>query len=71
MVITFSFLPHCLTHIPHGETSKLIGKMYLKKSSSIIIITHKSEDRFLQKTLKEVDRKNYVKHKSKLIRIDE
>ncbi len=42
-----------------------------KKSSSIIIITHKSEDRFLQKTLKEVDRKNYVKHKSKLIRIDE
>ena len=42
-----------------------------KKSSSIIIITHKSEDRFLQKTLREVDRKNYVRHKSKLIRIDE
>ena len=42
-----------------------------KKSSSIIIITHKSEDRFLQKTLNEIDRKNYVRHKSKLIRIDE
>ena len=42
-----------------------------KKSSSIIIITHKSEDRFLQKTLREVDRKNYVRHKPKLIRIDE
>ena len=42
-----------------------------KKSSSIVIITHKSEDRFLQKTLKEVDRKNYVKLKSRLIRIDE
>ena len=42
-----------------------------KKSSSIIIITHKSEDRFIQKTLREVDRKNYVRHKSKLIRIDE
>ena len=42
-----------------------------KKSSSIIIVTHKSEDRFLKKTLKEVDRKNYIRHKSKLIRIDE
>ncbi len=42
-----------------------------KKSSSIIIITHKAKDRFLIKTLKEVDKKNYVKYKSKLIRIDE
>ena len=42
-----------------------------KKSSSIIIITHKSKDMFLKKTLKEVDKKNYVKHKSKLIRIDD
>tara|TARA_B100001057_G_scaffold495783_1_gene595599 strand:+ start:1412 stop:2695 length:1284 start_codon:yes stop_codon:yes gene_type:complete len=42
-----------------------------KKSSSIIIITHKAKDRFLIKTLKEVDKKNYVKQKSKLIRIDE
>ena len=41
-----------------------------KKSSSIIIITHKSKDMFLKKTLKEVDKKNYVKHKSKLIIID-
>ena len=42
-----------------------------KKSSSIIIITHKSEDRFLQKTLKQVDRKKYVRQKSILIRINE
>ena len=42
-----------------------------KKSSSIIIITHKSKDVFLKKTLREVDKKNFVKHKSKLIRIDE
>ncbi len=42
-----------------------------KKSSSIIIITHKAKDVFLKKTLKEVDKKNFVKHKSKLIRIDE
>ena len=42
-----------------------------KKSSSIIIITHKSKDVFLKKTLREVDKKNFVKNKSKLIRIDE
>ena len=42
-----------------------------KKSSSIIIITHRSKDRFLNKTLREVDKKNYVKRKSKLIRIDD
>ncbi len=42
-----------------------------KKSSSIIIVTHRAEDQFLRKTLREVDRKNYVRHKSKLIRIDE
>ena len=42
-----------------------------KKTSSIIIITHKSKDIFLKKTLREVDKKSYVKHKSKLIRIDE
>ena len=40
-----------------------------KKSSSIIIITHKAKDRYLNKTLKEVDKKNYIKQKSKLIRI--
>ncbi len=42
-----------------------------KRSSSIIIITHKSKDKFLIKTLKEVDRKKYIKQKSKLIRIDD
>ena len=42
-----------------------------RKSSSIIIITHISKDSFLNKTLNEVDKKNYIKQKSKLIRIDE
>ncbi len=42
-----------------------------KKSSSIIIVTHKAKDVHLNKTLKEVDKKNYVKHKSKMIRIDD
>jgi len=42
-----------------------------KKSSSIIIITHKSKDRFLNKILKEVSKKKYIKHKPKLIRIDD
>ena len=42
-----------------------------KKSSSIVIITHKSKDRSLKKTLNEVDKKNFVKKNSKLIRIDE
>ena len=42
-----------------------------KNSSSIVIITHKSKNKFLIKTLKEVDRKNYIKQKSKLIRIDD
>jgi homoserine dehydrogenase len=42
-----------------------------KKSSSIVIITHNSKDKFLKKTLNEVARKNYVKHKPKLIRIDD
>ncbi len=41
-----------------------------RKSSSIIIITHKSKDKHLKKTLKEVDKKKYVRQKSKLIRID-
>ena len=42
-----------------------------KKSSSIVIITHKSKDKFLKKTLNEVDKKKYVKKRSKLIRINE
>jgi homoserine dehydrogenase len=42
-----------------------------KKSSSIIIISHKSKDKFLNKTLKEISKKKYVKRKPKLIRIDD
>ena len=42
-----------------------------KKSSSIIIITHKSKDKFLNKILREVSKKKYIKHKPKLIRIDD
>ncbi len=42
-----------------------------KQSSSIIIITHKSKDKYLIKVLKNVSKKNYVKRKPKLIRIDD
>tara|TARA_B100001093_G_scaffold499512_2_gene548827 strand:- start:608 stop:1894 length:1287 start_codon:yes stop_codon:yes gene_type:complete len=42
-----------------------------RKSSSIIIITHNSKDKFLIKVLKEVSKKNFIKRKPKLIRIDE
>ena len=42
-----------------------------KKSSSIIIITHDSKDIFLNKIVKEVSKKNYIKRKPKLIRIDD
>jgi len=42
-----------------------------KKSSSIVIITHKSKDKFLKKVLREVSKKNFIKYKSKLIRIDD
>ena len=42
-----------------------------KKISSIIIVTHKSKDKFLIKTLREVSKKKFIKHKPKLIRIDE
>ena len=41
-----------------------------KKSSSIIVITHKSKDRFLKKIIKEVSKKKYIKKIPKLIRID-
>ena len=41
-----------------------------KKVSSIIIITHNSKDKSLNKILKEVSKKNYIKKKPKLIRID-
>ena len=42
-----------------------------KKSSSIIIITHKSKDKFLNRILKSVAKKSYIRQKPKLIRIDE
>ena len=42
-----------------------------KKSSSIIIVTHISRDKYLKKILKEVNKKNYIKRKPKLIRIDQ
>jgi|TARA_B110000914_G_C15502318_1_gene466479 homoserine dehydrogenase len=42
-----------------------------KKSSSIIIITHSSKDKFLAKIIKEISKKNYIDKKPKLIRIDE
>jgi homoserine dehydrogenase len=42
-----------------------------KKFSSIIIITHISKDQYLKKIIKEISKKNYVKKKPKLIRIDE
>ncbi len=41
------------------------------KSSSIIIITHISKDKFLNRILKSIAKKNYIKRKPKLIRIDE
>ena len=42
-----------------------------KKSSSIIIITHKCKNKFLKKIIKEITKKNYIKQKPKLIRIDD
>ena len=42
-----------------------------KKSSSIIVITHKSRDVDLKKILIEISKKKYNKKKPKLIRIDE
>jgi homoserine dehydrogenase len=42
-----------------------------KRISSIIIITHTSKNKFLNKILKEISKKNYIKKKPKLIRIDD
>tara|TARA_B100001057_G_scaffold473325_2_gene537683 strand:+ start:5730 stop:7016 length:1287 start_codon:yes stop_codon:yes gene_type:complete len=42
-----------------------------KKISSIIIITHNSKNKFLDRILKAVTKKNYIKKKPKLIRIDD
>ena len=41
-----------------------------KKYSSIVIITHLSKDAYLTKILKVISRKNYIRRKPKLIRID-
>jgi homoserine dehydrogenase len=40
------------------------------KISSIVIITHNSKDKFLNKTLQQVARRNYIYRTPKLIRID-
>ena len=42
-----------------------------KGSSSIIVITHESKDKSLNKIIKTVNKNNYVIKKSKLIRIDD
>ncbi len=42
-----------------------------KSLSSIIIITHKSKDKFLRKIIREISKKNYIQKRPKLIRIDE
>ncbi len=42
-----------------------------KKASSIIIITHKSKNKYLFKILNETSKKKYIKNKPKLIRIDD
>jgi homoserine dehydrogenase len=42
-----------------------------KKSSSVVIITHNSKDKYLKRILKEIGKKNYIIKKPKLIRIDE
>ena len=42
-----------------------------RKLSSIIVVTHMSKDLYLRKILKEITKKNYIKKKPKLIRIDQ
>ena len=42
-----------------------------KKLSSIIIITHSSKDRYLNKIVKQISKKTYIQKKPKLIRIDD
>ena len=41
-----------------------------KKRSSIVIITHKSKDGYIQKTLKTLAKKSYIIQKPKLLRIE-
>ena len=40
-----------------------------KKISSIIVITHNSKDKFLNKIIKQTEKKSYIIKKPKLIRI--
>ncbi len=40
-----------------------------KRNSSIIIITHKSKDKFLNKIIKQIEKKSYIIKKPKMIRI--
>ena len=42
-----------------------------KSSSSIIIVTHPSKDKSLNKIIKTINKRSYVKKRSKLIRIDD
>jgi len=41
-----------------------------KKSSSIIVISHNSKNKYLNRIIKDISKKNYIKRKPKLIRID-
>ena len=41
------------------------------RSSSIIIVTHNSKDKFINKIIKVINKKSYIKQKSKIIRIDD
>jgi homoserine dehydrogenase len=50
---------------------RLIQKPYkLKKFSSIVIVTHNSQNKYLNKIIKQTENKNYIVQKPKLIRID-
>ena len=42
-----------------------------KSSSSIVIISHESKDKFLNKIIQIINKKKYVIKKSKFIRIDD
>tara|TARA_A100001011_G_scaffold390966_1_gene475439 strand:+ start:128 stop:1423 length:1296 start_codon:yes stop_codon:yes gene_type:complete len=42
-----------------------------KKYSSIVIITHKSKDKFLNQIIRQTSQKSYIKSKPKLIRIND
>jgi len=41
------------------------------KTASIMIVRHDSKDKDLKKILKEISKKNFIKRKPKLIRIDQ